>query len=243
MPFPKTYRTNLWWAVIVTAALALAAGIGALTRPAIVALLLTGGTGAFLVAWEHQWLRGWKLKLLVIPLILLTMGGFFKLVWPPNGISITPESVTYDSVDTNFIFISKNNEDTTLYTVEFKFKGDSPSLSSKDFQIQIPSSSLKPIIEGSPASDICGLFLHDHENRPVLLVQFFRMTPHETREISWTHIKPGRVKLDALPSVFSSKTQPRIGNPLQRSCTFTADEQLTVDGTFFVMMNGNVIFP
>jgi hypothetical protein len=57
MPFPKTYRTNLWWAVIVGCIVGLLAGKGTITRSAILALIICGGTAGFLVAWEHKWLK------------------------------------------------------------------------------------------------------------------------------------------------------------------------------------------
>src|ERR1700730_9904082 len=105
MPFPKTYRTALWWTVIASAAFALVAGKGTIPRISIVLILCSGVIGAHLVAWEHQWLKGWR-KLFVIPIILLVATAFFFLVWPPHGISVTPDVVVYDPSDTkeNYIF-------------------------------------------------------------------------------------------------------------------------------------------
>jgi hypothetical protein len=134
-----------------------------------------------------------------------------------------------------------NNSEDILYLDEFKFRGNSPTLSPKDFEIHVPPSSLKPIVEGSPFSDICGMWLWDKEHRPVLLMQMFRLTPHEKREMSITHIQSGATTIYATPSVFKAEPQPRIGAPELRRCTYFSDEVLVIQGTFIISMNGTTV--
>jgi hypothetical protein len=224
MPFPKTYRTNLWWAVIVSCVVGLLAGKGTITRVAIMALVICGGVAGFLVAWEHKWLKGIKGKLKVTVTILLMMAVAVRAMWPPYGMRVTPESVTYDPANTsqNYVFTIKNNEEETIYVAETEFKIDSPNLTPTDFQVYVPLSSLKPMYERSAFSDICGMFAMDKQNKPLIVVQIFYLAPHETREISLTHIKAGEATVRAIPSVFKTTPQPRIADPYRQTCTYYA---------------------
>jgi hypothetical protein len=184
MPFPKTYRTALWWTVIASAVFGLIAGKGTIPRISIVCLLFALAFGSGLVAWEHQWLKG-KRKFWVIPTIFFVTAAFFYFGWPPRGLSVVPESVTYDPNDTaqNYIFTVKNNEDEPLYVAQIKLRISSSTLTTSDFQVYVPPTSLRPMYERSGFSDICGMFAEDSKSRPILLVQFFYMAPHEVREI------------------------------------------------------------
>jgi hypothetical protein len=78
MGFPKTYRTNVGWAMSVGAVLALIAGRETITRVAIIGLVIFGASGATWSAWEHKWLHG---KTRWIAGVLLIWGGISLFGW------------------------------------------------------------------------------------------------------------------------------------------------------------------
>jgi len=243
MPFPKTYRTGLWWTVIASSAFGLVIGKGAIPRVSIGLVVFAGTLGALFVAWEHQWLKGGK-KFAVVPLILLVASVFFWFVWPPHGLSVNPESVTYNSPDTsqNYFFSVKNNEDEAIYVAEIKLKVVSSALNTNSYQIYVPTSSLRPISDHSNFSDICGMIAVDKKNRPIFLFQIFYLAAHETREISLTHVGPGgSTTVYAIPSVYKTDPQPRTAESNKQVCTYYGpDEDIVNHGTFIVAMDGHV---
>lgn len=222
----------------------LLAGKGTIARVAILALVVCGGAAGFLVAWEHKWLKGPRAELRVTVTIFLMMGLAIWVMWPPHGIGVTPKIVTYDPNDTsqNYTFTIKNNEEETIYAAETKFKIDSPNLTSSDFQVYVPLSSLKPMYERSAFSDICGMFATDKQNKPLIVVQIFYLAPHETRQISLTHMKAGEATVHAIPSVFQATPQPRMADPSRQKCTYYAPgEEIVFRGGFIVSMTGQEI--
>ena len=224
----------------------LLAGKGTIVRSSIVAIVVCGGVAGFLSAWEHKWLKGTKGKLRVTIAIFSMMAVAVWVMWPPRGIAVTPESVTYDPNDPsqNYTFTVKSNEEKTIYAAETEFKIDSPNLTSTDFQVYVPLSSLKPMYERSAFSDICGMFATDKQNKPVIVVQIFYLAPHETREISLTHTKLGQATIHAFPSVFTAVPQPRIADPSKQKCTYYAPgEEVVFHGGFIVSMTGQEVIP
>jgi hypothetical protein len=82
MEFPKTYRTNLGWAMAAGAAIALIAGKETIAHGAIIALVVVGGIGGTWAAWEHKWLRGRFKCGAVLLLMWGGMGAIGWWVWP-----------------------------------------------------------------------------------------------------------------------------------------------------------------
>lgn len=246
MPFPKTYRTNIWWAVIVSCIVGLVAGKGTITRTAIVALVVFAGTSGYAVAWEHKWLKGIKGKTRVTVVICLFMGLAFWAMWPPHGLSVSPESVTYNSEGTSqyYLFTVKNNEDEAVYVAEVALRVRSSALNTNSFQIYVPSSSLKPMYEHSAFSDICGMFAAEKKsNRPLFLFQVFYLAPHETREIGLTHVgSGGATTIDAIPSAYKTTAQPGTADPYKQTCTYYGlqNEDIVIHGEFMLAMDGRV---
>jgi hypothetical protein len=82
MAFPKTYRTNVGWALSTGAILGLFSNLRNEQR-AVISLAIIGALGFLWSAWEHQWIR---FNLKSIPKALVILGLFFLIaliVWPP----------------------------------------------------------------------------------------------------------------------------------------------------------------
>jgi hypothetical protein len=119
-----------------------------------------------------------------------------------KAVTIKPYQVTFGvsnpgsptTLSDTYLFRISNNSDDDVYAVSFKLRVHSKSLSTENFKFDVPKSSQKPIDENDPNAskfgDIGGMDCTDMEGRPVFFRVIMHLAPHESREVTLTHINP-----------------------------------------------------
>jgi len=157
-------------------------------------------------------------------------------------VTITPNQVRFSSEPLeNYIFTVTNRTPDDAYGVQLQFRLDSPDGKYGEMSPQVPAGSRKPIVAGSPLSDIGGLLCHDSEGHPFLMMRIYRLVPGEKREISFT--SKGFTDGTTLEAEVSSSTkepQPRRDDPASVSDTFTIDRSLKCSRSFHCMAGDGV---
>lgn len=130
-------------------------------------------------------------------------------------VSVVPKSLNFASefIHDNYIFTISNDTDKDQYQVEVAFKIADSSMSFKDFSVEIPASSRKPIIDGSRILDISGLRGSDASGHSILLLSIHRLKPRDVREVSFTRNKPVPATVTAAYTYSTEAPQPRVAEP------------------------------
>ncbi|MGA7926867.1 MAG: hypothetical protein WCA20_12800, partial [Candidatus Sulfotelmatobacter sp.] len=154
----------------------------------------------------------------------------FALGWRAYPrVTIIPDQVRFSSEPLeNYIFTITNRTPDDAYATQLQFHLDSPDGKYGEMSPQIPTGSRKPIVEGSPFSDIGGVLCHDSEGHPFLMMGIYRLTPGERRDISFTAkgFTDGTT-LDAEVAFSTGVPQPRRDDPASVTDTFKIDRSLT----------------
>jgi len=241
---PKRSKKLALW-VIVEASTGVASIIALITMPGGVpqwgVILLTAlGVLSFLrAAYDSGILNAAppisrSIKTAVVFLVILgVMIWLGRSAWPT--VRVSPGHVTFNLLvpHENYIFSVINRTPSDVYKVRVEFRLKSPNKRYGGVSVQIPTSSRKPIMEGSVFSDTTGLICHDPRGGLLLLISVYRLIPNEVREISFTgeNVAAGTALYAEVVS-FTATPQPRIDNPLQASETFVATEPMTCNKTF-----------
>jgi hypothetical protein len=157
-------------------------------------------------------------------------------------VSVVPDTQAFvsDFVHDNYIFKISNDTDIDLYQAQIMFKIADSMVSFRDFSIEIPASSRKPIIDGSPFLDISGVRGSDANGHSILLLSIHRLTPHEVREISFTRNKLVSATVTAAYAYSTDEPQPRLGEPNQmREIYHPLDNSITLDSSLTFLANGS----
>jgi hypothetical protein len=141
---------------------------------------------------------------------------YFLGDWPTNPpkvmvTNLAPFSGTIDAE--NYTFIVTNRTDDNLYTVEILFRFE-PQERFQDYDLEVPESSKKAIMDNAELADIGGLTATDAHHRNCLLVVIYKLGPHEQREISFTHKRQSQSTITARIENFTEIPQPRKSDPL-----------------------------
>ena len=168
-----------------------------------------------------------------------TLGLLALWVWPYKVI-VSPAKVTFKSVQhENYIFTVRNKTDDDLYSVQVKFTIDS-KVTAEPFSIEIPLESRRPVIEGSNLADIRALKCHTSKEKPFLLFGIYRIGPHESREISFTHNQNSETTITADLVYFTESAESRLGERNRMQETFHLDEQARCDGDLIFFVDPNI---
>jgi hypothetical protein len=174
-------------------------------------------------------------------LLVLVAAGVGAEEWAPSllyksPVTINPHKAVFPStlLHANYIFTITNNSEADVYSVQTKFLIDR-NVGSHDFLFEIPGSSLKPIIEGSNLADIRAIRCKTAKGFPLLIFEIYRMTPHETREISFTHHEGAPATITADTVYFSEVSVPRIGETGKMTADFHyPGEPVTCNGALAI---------
>jgi len=168
-----------------------------------------------------------------ILVLLVFLGGFetWAIINGPKrieAVTVDPQHFSFDGSlhkETYSLFV-RENAGMEAYSVQVKMKFAQKS--SSDFTFDTPSP--KPIMEGSPLTDIQGLRCSDHSGHAVVMFWIYRMEPHSTREISITHNSDSTAAIDSNITYFTTKPVPRTGDRIHATGTFHFNEPLTCNG-------------
>jgi hypothetical protein len=189
--------------------------------------------------------RGLLFKCLVS---LLGVSMLIAISWPvvksqyltDRPVTIYPREVVFTSpvAHDNYLFRVASNSDSDLYSVEIEFRMADPLLTFDDLALEIPTGSVKPMIEGSKLADIRGLKCQDANGHRLMLLSIYRLAPHESREISFTRKRPQRIALTASVAYFSEEVQSRIAEPNKMKETFHINERMTCSSAMGILLDG-----
>jgi len=198
-------------------------------------LLGAWGTGVLIVC---LWAWGTTIKA-KIPTAIAGSVILAALLWgldawtpkpPPAQAAITvdPAHLAFDTTlpkETYSLFVHEN-AGMEAYSVQIKMTLSQRS--SSDFTFDTPSP--RPIMEGSPLTDIQGLRCANPIGHAVVMFWIYHMEPHSSREISITHNSNSTAVIDSKITYYTTKAIPRTGDRIHATSTFHFDEPLTCNG-------------
>jgi hypothetical protein len=172
---------------------------------------------------------GKRRYLLTLLVAVMTGGGFLKLYFwlEPEKVTVQPRHVAFDASEEreNFLFTVGNRAENDLYSVQLKLKLSDGSLFD-DFSYDIPTTSRRPIIDGSEFADITGLRCIDSRGRSLAIFWMCRVDGGGKREITVMHRGKSVANIDATVSYFTNTPQPRLDDPTRAKAAFRADEPM-----------------
>lgn len=192
-----------------------------------VGLIVTCGVFFVLAIWEFCDTRKTRVSLSIV----VAVGTVIAVLWAHNEwgkITIQPSQVTFTASrpPQNYVF-SVINRRADKYSVLVKFRLSKPALFFNDVSPQISGASLKPSSEGSRMADIRGWVCVDSVERQVLLLQIYRVTSREPRELSFSHKSQNRITLTSEITDSTETQPPRSADPNSMSATIKVGERLT----------------
>jgi hypothetical protein len=196
----------------------------------------------------------WWIPRFTGPIVIgLALVGFGFLIWP-QVLTINPTKVIFYSKPYEpwtremYLFTVTNRSEDNVYGAEFDFTIEDPSKSNRDFSIDIPITSRKPLGEhglgAEKFADVMGIFCRDTSHRPFFVVSFERLGPHESREVTFTQNTVGRVVVSANAGLFWTEPQPISinGNGVTRTFQFSKPPGPGGCSTFSVLMDEKGVF-
>jgi hypothetical protein len=176
-----------------------------------------------------------------IGILALLSYGTYVLAFPrvkpapgPELVVVDPSVLSFDASvpkETFSVFV-RDRSDADVYSVQIKMKLSRKS--SNDFAFDTPSP--KPIMEGSPLTDIQGLRCADANQEAVVMFWIYHIEPHGTREITVTHKSDSTATIASKITYFTTKPTPRTGDRIHATGTFHFDEPLTCNGDITFQM-------
>jgi hypothetical protein len=145
---------------------------------------------------------------------------FGSFVWPYTLV-VSPSIVKFPSMfsggplskDPVYTFRVTNRSDEDIYAAEVDFKADKIGVAN-DLHLDLPRDSRKPLGDSGGGAqhfvDVTGLLCKDYDLRPLFILSFYKLNPHESREISISYSKHDVVSVSAETGFYTSEPQVKI---------------------------------
>jgi hypothetical protein len=165
--------------------------------------------------------------LVVVVITVCVALGWYEIP-PAPTVTVSPSEVTFQNQWRTYPFSITNGLDQSAYEVVVKFAYGVPP---EEFKMDTPPTSSKPLGDGPgghKVGDMTGMSCRTEQGTYATFLTIYRMSPGETREINFTRIKPGTVRMQTRISFFTEVPQDfvnALGGTAQRAQN---DEACTV---------------
>jgi hypothetical protein len=158
--------------------------------------------------------NGWGKRIGVFFVLLCLTALLGRLAWPTT-LFVSPSQVKFGgSYAKNQVFPFKveNKSDEDVYSAEFYFAVDDPSITPNDLKINVPRESRKPLGEESRGAehfaDISGAFCLNENRQTVFVIWVQQLLAKETRQITVMQTGAKEFSISSHASVFTTEPSP-----------------------------------
>jgi hypothetical protein len=164
--------------------------------------------------------------LVIVVLTFCVVLGWYEIP-PAPTITVSPSEVTFQDQWRTYSFSITNGLDKSAYEVVVKFAYGVPP---EEFKMDAPSASSKPLgdgPDGHKVGDMTGLSCRTEQGTYATFLTIYRMGPGETREVNFTRLKPGAVRMQTRISFFTESPQDFVNAPGRTAQRAQNDEPCT----------------